>query len=278
MRRLVGFAGCFLLLVFGCGSNPGPSITLATTTSVQDTGLLDALVPRFRDQTGIEVKVVAVGTGQALQLARRGDANVLIVHDPESEQRFMDEGHGESRRQFMHNDFIVVGPRTDPAGVRGAKSAVEAFQHIAAAQPTFVSRGDESGTHLREKLIWRKANLTPEGGWFVQGGAGMGAVLRMTDEKRGYTLTDRGTFLALRDKIDLTILHEGDPLLLNRYSVIVVNPEKHSAEAHARARRFAEFLADPATQEFIGQFGVDRFGEPLFVPDAKHAPAAEPEA
>jgi tungstate transport system substrate-binding protein len=262
----------------GCGAKPAPSIRLATTTSVQDSGLLDALVPRFGDQTGIEVRVVAVGTGQALQLARRGDADVLIVHDPESEERFMDEGHGESRRQIMHNDFVVIGPRNDPAGVRRAKSGAEAFQRIAAAQAPFVSRGDESGTHLREKRIWKRAGIEPKGAWYLRSGGGMALILGIANEKRGYTLTDRGTFLALRDKIELTILHEGDPFLLNRYSVIVVNPEKHSAEAHARARRFAEFLADPATQEFIGRFGVDRFGEPLFVPDANNAAAAEPDA
>jgi tungstate transport system substrate-binding protein len=271
MRERLFLAMSCLLLAFGCGSNPGPSITLATTTSVQDTGLLDALIPRFREETGIEVKVVAVGTGQALQLGRRGDADVLIVHDPKSEKEFVRDGHGESRRQFMHNYFVIVGPRNDPAAVRGAKSAVGAFQLIAAKHAMFVSRGDESGTHLREKLIWGEAELIPEGAWYVQGGAGMGAVLRMADEKRGYTLSDRGTFLALRDKIDLTIVHEGDPLLLNPYSVIVVHPDKHSADAHARARRLAEYLAEPATQKFIGQFGVDRFGEPLFVPDAATA-------
>jgi tungstate transport system substrate-binding protein len=277
-RWFVPFVVAHVALTCGCASKSAPSITLATTTSVQDSGLLDELVPRFREQTGIEVKVIAVGTGQALQLARRGDADAVIVHDPESEQQFVNEGHSESRRQIMHNDFVVVGPRKDPAGVRGTKLAVETFQRIAAAQATFISRGDQSGTHLREKMIWRKANLAPEGGWFVQGGAGMGAVLRMADEKRAYTLSDRGTFLALRDQIDLTILAEGDPVLLNRYSVIVVNPEKHSAEAHARARRFAEFLADPGTQEVIGQFGMDRFGEPLFVPDANNPAAAEPDA
>ncbi|HMF11797.1 MAG TPA: substrate-binding domain-containing protein, partial [Gemmataceae bacterium] len=198
--------------------------------------------------------------------------------DPESEQQFMDEGHGESRRQIMHNDFVVVGPRNDPAGIRGTKSAVDAFQRIAMANATFVSRGDQSGTHLREKRIWKQVGIDPAGGWYLRSGGGMGLILGIANEKRGYTLSDRGTFLALRDQIDLTILAEGDPVLLNRYSVIVVNPEKHSGEAHARARRFAQFLVEPATQEFIGQFGVDRFGEPLFVPDAKNATAAEPDA
>jgi tungstate transport system substrate-binding protein len=256
-----------MILACGCGAKPAQSITLATTTSVQDTGLLDMLVPMFREQTGIEAKVVAVGTGQALEIARRGDADALIVHDPESEQRFMNEGHGESRQQIMHNDFILVGPSDDPAGIRGAKTAVTAFARIAEKQATFVSRGDKSGTHLREQAIWKNAGIEPKGEWYVQAGAGMGAVLRMANEKRAYTLSDRGTFLALRDKIDLAIVLEGDPFLLNRYSVIVVSADKHGAEAHARARRFAEFLVAPETQKAIGAFGVERFGQPLFIPD-----------
>jgi tungstate transport system substrate-binding protein len=256
------------VLLSGCASQSAPSITLATTTSVRDTGLLDMLVPRFRDQTGIEVKVVAVGTGRALEFGRRGDADALIVHDPESEQRFMDEGHGESRRQFMHNDFVLVGPPGDPAGIRGLKSIVAAFERLAAKQATFVSRGDESGTHLREKAIWKKADIVPTGAWYVSSGSGMGHVLRIADEKRAYTLSDRGTYLSLRDKLDLAIVCEGDPLLLNLYSVIVVTPDKHPAELHERARRFAAFLVAPETQKLIGEFGVERFGEPLFHPDA----------
>jgi tungstate transport system substrate-binding protein len=222
----------------------------------------------FREESGIEVKVVAVGTGQALQLGRRGDADVLIVHDPESEQQFMDEGYGESRRQIMHNDFIIVGPANDPAKVREAKTAAEAFQRIAAAQSTFASRGDESGTHLREKSIWRAAGLVPDGGWYVRGGGGMGAILRMADEKGAYTLTDRGTFLSQRDKLELALVHEGDPLLLNRYTVIVVQADPGKPAEHERARQFAEFLIAPATQKVISEFGAERFGQPLFVPDA----------
>jgi tungstate transport system substrate-binding protein len=238
---------------------------------VQDTGLLDRLVPLFREESGIEVKVVAVGTGQALQLGRRGDADVLIVHDAESEQQFMDEGHGESRRQIMHNDFIIVGLANDPAKVRAAKTAAEAFQRIAAAQATFVSRGDESGTHLREKSIWLRASISPEGAWYVRGGGGMGAILRMANEKRGYTLSDRGTFLSQRDKLELALAYEGDPVLLNRYSVIVVKADKSKPAEHERARQFAEFLVAPTTQKVIGEFGVERFGQPLFVPDAAEA-------
>jgi tungstate transport system substrate-binding protein len=256
------------LLATGCTSQKTPSITLATTTSVQDTGLLDVLTPKFGEETGIEVKVVAVGTGAALELARRNDADVLIVHDPESEQRFMDEGHGESRRQIMHNDFVLVGPPNDPAVIAGETSAVEAMKRIATKEATFISRGDESGTHLREKSLWKKAGITSQANWYIEGGAGMGAVLRMASEKRAYTLSDRGTFLALRDKLDLKIMHEGDPLLLNRYSVIVVRADKHPADRHAWAKQFAEFLLAPKTQALIGKFGVERFGQPLFIPDA----------
>ena len=224
MRMRLYPIGLSIVLLAGCAAKPMPSITLATTTSVQDSGLLDTLVPMFREQTGIEVKVVAVGTGQALQLARRGDADVLIVHDPESEQRFMDEGQGESRRQIMHNDFVLVGPPDDSAGLKSAKSIVAAFQQIASKRALFVSRGDESGTHLREKAIWKKAGIMPEGEWYLRAGGGMGLILGIANEKRAYSLSDRGTYLAIRDKLDLTIIREGDPILLNRYSVMVVSP------------------------------------------------------
>jgi len=271
MRMRLVILSLVLFLLPACSSRPVPSITLATTTSVNDTGLLDMLAPRFREQTGIEVKVVAVGTGQALQLGRRGDADVLIVHDPESEQHFMDEGNGESRREIMHNDFVLVGPPDDPAGIQGSESIVVAFQRIASKGTTFVSRGDNSGTHLREQRIWKRAEIQPQGDWYVQSGGGMGLILGIANEKRGYTLSDRGTFLALRDKLDLKIVCEGDPLLLNRYSVIVASADKHPADRHEMARRFAEFLFAPDTQQAIGQFGVDRFGEPLFHPDALDA-------
>lgn len=268
MQRQHFLFGLCVALVCGCGAKPAPSITLATTTSVQDSGLLDRLLPMFGEQTGIEVKVVAVGTGQALQIARRGDAEVLIVHDPESEQRFMDDGHGESRRQIMHNDFVLVGPSDDPAGISGAASIVPAFQRIAAKKAFFVSRGDESGTHKREKAIWKRANVTPEGEWYLQAGGGMGLILGIANEKSAYTLSDRGTYLAIRAKLELAVVLEGDPILLNRYSVIVVTADTHDTDAHARARRFAEFLVTPATQKVIGEFGVERFSQPLFIPDA----------
>jgi tungstate transport system substrate-binding protein len=267
MRSRIGLLCLCLLLLTGCGAKPAPSIKLATTTSVRDTGLLDELTALFHKQTGIEVQVIAVGTGQALELGRRGDADVLIVHDPISEKQFMDNGYGESHRPIMHNDFVIVGSRTDKAGVRGTKTAVEAFRRIAAAGANFVSRGDESGTHLREKRIWELAETTPNGKWYIRSGGGMAMILGVADEKRAYTLSDRGTYLALRDKIDLTILHEGDPLLLNRYSVIVVKRDEHRPAEHQRAREFADFLVAPETRKVIGEFGVERFGQPLFIPE-----------
>jgi tungstate transport system substrate-binding protein len=249
----------------GC-ARPAPSVTLATTTSTQDSGLLDVLVPLFRAQSGIEVKVVAVGTGQALELGRRGDADVLLVHDPAAEERFVDEGFGIDRRPVMANDFVLVGPAADPADVRGRASAAEAFARIARAEAPFVSRGDESGTHAREKAVWRQAGVEPNGDWYVRAGAGMGQVLRMASEKRAYTLADRGTFLAQRQGLDLVILYEGDPLLKNQYSVILVNPEKHPHARGEAARKFADFLLAPDTRKVIADFGKERFGEPLFFP------------
>jgi tungstate transport system substrate-binding protein len=262
---------CVLVLALATGcSRPGPteSITLATTTSAQDSGLLDVLVPRFRQQTGIEVKVVAVGTGQALELGRRGDADAVLVHAPAAEQRFMEEGHGASRRAVMVDRFILVGPPADPAGVKGQASVVEAFTRIAGKEAPFVSRGDESGTHIKEKAIWQKAGVEPRGAWYIAAGAGMAQTLRMAGEKRAYTLTDRGTYLAQGQGLDLTVLCEGDPLLVNPYSVITVNPERHPGVHAEAARKFADFLVSPGVQETIADFGRDRFGEALFTAGA----------
>jgi len=258
-----------LLAAAGCASSnrPDQSLTLATTTSTQDSGLLDVLVPMFEKQTGIRVKVIAVGTGQALQLGQRGDADVLLVHDPAAERKFVAEGYGVQRREVMHNDFVLVGPKDDPAAVRGEKSVAEAFARIARQRSTFVSRGDESGTHQKEKQVWKQAQVEPQGEWYVRAGAGMGQVLRMADQKRAYVLSDRATFLAQREGIELEILFQGDPLLVNRYSVIVVNPEKHAHVRVEAARRFADFLLSPEARQAIAGFGVDRFGQPLFFLD-----------
>jgi tungstate transport system substrate-binding protein len=270
--KYIRFAACCVLLsayclltVPGCSSQPAArTLTLATTTSARDTGLLDVLTPRFKEQSGIEVKVVAVGTGQALELARRGDADVLLVHDPESEEKFMAEGFGATRRPLMYNDFVLVGPPDDPAGVKGEKSIVKAFAQLAAKEAPFYSRGDESGTHLKEKKIWSEDGIEPKGDWYRSAGAGMAAVLRIANEKNGYTLTDRGTYLSQRKNLNLVILSEGDPLLLNRYSVIVVNPAKHPHVHHPEAVQFLEFMTSSETRKTIAAFGVDLFGEPLF--------------
>ena len=242
------------------------SLTLATTTSTRDSGLLDELVPRFEKEAGIRVKVVAVGSGQALELGRRGDADVLLTHAPKAEEQFVVEGHGDERLPVMHNDFVLVGPPADPASIEGQSSIVEAFRRIALSGSPFVSRGDESGTHTKEQEVWKEAGITPEGDWYIEAGAGMAAALRMASEKRACTLADRGTFLAQRDRLDLTILSEGDPLLRNPYAIIVVSADKHAGVNHEAATRFAQFLRSAEVQRAIGEFGVERFGQPLFFP------------
>ena len=255
-----------IVLLAGCSrtARPGESVTLATTTSTQDSGLLDVLVPMFEERSGVEVKVVAVGTGQALQLGRRGDADVLLVHDPKSEEEFMAEGHGVLRREVMHNDFVLVGPKSDPATIRGEKSVVEAFTRIGRSRSPFVSRGDESGTHQKERQVWKKANVQPEWESYIKAGAGMAQVLRMAAEKAAYTLCDRATYLAQGKQLGLEILLQGDPLLVNRYSVIVVSSEKHPHVHQQTAHKFADFLLSPGAQKAIAEFGVGRYGGPLF--------------
>jgi tungstate transport system substrate-binding protein len=243
-------------------------VILATTTSTQDSGLLDVLVPLFEQQTGLTVKTVAVGSGAALKMGEQGNADVLLVHSPSAEQTYMDNGFGSSRELVMHNDFILVGPESDPAGVKGNPSIIDAMSKIAAASAIFISRGDDSGTHSLEKNIWKKASLTPAGEWYVESGQGMGATLKIASEKAGYTITDRATFLAQKANLQTKTLVEKDPLLLNIYHVITVNPEKHPVVNADGAKKFAEFMVSPDTQKLIGEFGVDKFGQPLFTPDA----------
>jgi tungstate transport system substrate-binding protein len=267
-RRLICLA-LAAVCAFGCvraEQQPTERITLATTTSMQDSGMLDLLLPAFKEQTGIGVQVIAVGSGQAMELGRRGDADVLITHSPAAEQQFVDEGYGIERREIMFNDFILVGPADDPAKVASAGSAVDAFRRMADARHTFLSRGDDSGTHVKELRIWEQADVDLTGDWYLKGGVGMAQALRMANEKHAYTLSDRGTYLALCDELQLKVLFEGDPILENRYSVTVINPEKHPQAKVEAARAFAEFLRSPATRERISQFGVDRFGQPLFKP------------
>jgi tungstate transport system substrate-binding protein len=249
------------------------TLTLATTTSTRDSGLLKVLVPMFKKETGIDVKVVAVGSGQALELGRRGDADVLLTHAPDAEKRFMAEGYGERRRGVMHNDFVLVGPQTNPARIKGRTSITRAFDRIAQSESPFISRGDESGTHMKEKNIWKEAALDPAGNWYVRAGVGMAQALRIASEKRAYTLADRGTFLSQRDRLDLAIHSQGDPLLRNPYAVIVVSSAKHPGVNHRAANRFAEFLLSPKVQSIIGKFGVERFGQPLYFPRMPSKPS-----
>lgn len=247
----------------------GGKLILATTTSTNDSGLLDYILPDFEAEFGVEVDVIAVGTGQALALGENGDADVLLVHARAREDAFMDAGHGVSREDVMYNDFVVVGPESDPAGIQGKTNAAEAFKTIAAAQASFVSRGDDSGTHTKEKSIWAAGETEPAGDWYISAGQGMGAVLTMADEQQAYTLSDRATYLARTlEGTELVILVEGDPILFNPYGVIAVNPEKN-AEIHADlANQFIDWLISLSTQERISQFGIEEFGQPLFVPDS----------
>ncbi len=243
-----------------------PNIILATTTSTQDSGLLDVLVPLFEAQTGYTVKTVAVGTGAALAMGEEGNADVLLVHAPASEMVLMESGACTDRFLIMHNDFVIVGPADDPAAIRGMTSAGEAFGGIASAQASFASRGDDSGTHKKEKSIW--ADSTPAWAGYIESGQGMGDTLMIASEKGAYTLTDRATYLANQGNLDLEILVEGDAVLLNVYHVMTVNPDNWENINYEGALAFANFLISDETQAIIKEFGVDTFGQPLFFPDA----------
>ena len=251
-----------------------PELILATTTSTRDSGLLDALLPVFEEQTGYKVKMVAVGTGAALAMGEEGNADVLLVHAPSSEEELMAKGFGSQRDLIMHNDFIIVGPKDDPAGIGGLTVAADAFSKIAEAQSIFVSRADDSGTNKKELAIWKTAGVTPEGVWYLESGQGMGDTLRIASEKFGYTLTDRATYLANQATLELDILVEGDPVLLNIYHVIVVNPDKWPKVNVEGAKAFAAFLTSKDTQKLISEFGVAEYGAPLFFPDAGKDPAS----
>jgi len=247
----------------------GQAVILSTTTSTQDSGLLDVLIPIFEKKSGYFVKTIAVGSGQAMAMGQKGEADVLLVHSPAAEKKFVAEGYGINRRLIMHNDFIVAGPKEDPAKVKGIKASVKAFKKIASAGSLFLSRGDNSGTHAKEKAIWKTAGLNPEKEkWYQQTGLGMGQTLNVAAEKKGYTLADRGTYLALKKNLQLDILVEGNALLLNIYHVIEVNPAKWPKVNAPGARGFAEFMASSEAQEIIRTFGIDKFGSPLFFPDA----------
>ncbi len=244
-------------------------LILATTTSTDDSGLLDFILPDFEAKTGIQVDVVAVGTGQALALGEAGDADVLLVHARAREDAFMEAGHGIRREDVMYNDFVIVGPTEDPADVRGKNRVVRALEEIMNAEVSFVSRGDDSGTHTKERNLWAEAELEPAGDWYISAGQGMGAVLNMADELQAYTMSDRATYLARTlTGTTLEILVEGDPLLFNPYGVMAVNPDKGEHIQNDLANQFIDWLISVETQEMISQFGIEEFGSPLFTPDS----------
>jgi tungstate transport system substrate-binding protein len=269
VRRLLLAA----LLLAGCAAPAAqaapsrPDLLLATTTSTQDSGLLDVLIPDFEKKTGYRVKTSAVGTGAALAIGARGDADVVLVHAPSLELDFMKLGNGDRRLFVMHNDFIVVGPPSDPAKIKG-KPVLDALKALAAAQAPFISRGDNSGTDVLEKSLWKQAGLTPAKPWYVEAATGMGQTLQIASEKLAYTITDRATYLAQTSHLQLDIVNGGDPPLLNYYHVITVSPAKFPKVNAAGANAFADYLVHPDTQKLIASFGLDKFGQQLFFPDA----------
>jgi tungstate transport system substrate-binding protein len=272
---------CLLgILIAGAApaSAAGPAVLrLATTTSTADTGLLDAILPSFEKLCGCRVDVVAVGTGQALELGRRGDADVVLVHAYQQELQFLADHHARERFDVMYNDFVIVGPSADPAKVAGKAAAVDAFAAIAAAQAPFTSRGDKSGTHTAELALWARAKVTPDGAWYRSAGQGMGETLVMANEQQAYTMSDRGTWLSMRAKVpNLKLLVGGrsiaenpDPALRNRYGVMAVNPDTHPGVNTAAAQKFVQWLISADTQRVIGDFGVKKFGQPLYYPDSE---------
>jgi tungstate transport system substrate-binding protein len=245
-----------------------PTLILATTTSTQDSGLLDVMIPDFEQRSGYTVQTVAVGSGEAMKMGQECNADVLLVHSPLAEKDFMSNNYGSDHRLVMHNDFVVVGPSSDPAGIKGSATASDGFTKIANSQSPFITRGDASGTNSKELAIWKSANITPEGDWYIESGQGMGATLKIASEKAAYTLSDRATYLANKDTLSLEILTEGDASLLNIYHVIVVNPANCSKVNNIGAIAFADYVVSAEAQSLIGSFGSEKFGQPLFTPDA----------
>ncbi len=276
MRMRIRFTSllyAFLIGVVALGDGRGGepqqrNVILSTTTSTQDSGLLEVLIPLFEKQSGYMIKAVSVGTGQALALAAKGDADVALVHAPSLEKQYVTEGKLLNRRLVMYNDFVLIGPKEDPAKIKSVKTAIAAVRLIEQSRSRFVSRGDNSGTHNLEKSLWKQAGIEPKGSWYIEAGQGMGATLGIANERNAYTLTDRGTYLALAKRVELPILVEGDKALLNIYSVMEVNPANGPRINAAGGKAFADFLVSPQTQAVIGNFGKEKFAQPLFVPVA----------
>lgn len=268
MKKFVS-ASCVvlvLLLVFVSHGIAEQRLKMSTTTSTDNSGLLGVLLPPFEEAFNVKVDVIAVGTGKALALGSNGDVDVVLVHARAAEDQFVAEGSGVNRRDVMYNDFVLVGPASDPAGIKEAKSAAEALQKIAASQAQFVSRGDDSGTHKKEKILWREAGISPEGKWYQEAGQGMGAVLTMANDKQAYTMADRGTYLAFTEKIELQVLFEGDEILYNPYGIIAVNPAKYSHANYTMAMALIGWVTSPQGQQIIKEFGIEKFEIPLFYP------------
>jgi len=250
------------------GNAQDQRLRIASTTSTDNTGLFAVLNPPFEKLFNCHVDVIAQGTGKALKTGEMGDCDVVFVHSRPAEDSFVEAGYGVNRRDVMYNDFVILGPKEDPAGIRGLKDATESLQRIANSKAPFVSRGDDSGTHKKENAIWKKAGLSPKDRWYLEAGQGMGAVLQIANEKRAYTLSDRGTYLAHRSRIDLDVLTDGDPLLFNPYGIIAVNPAKHPTVNYALAMAYIGWVTSPEGQKIIREFGKDKFGQALFIPVA----------
>jgi tungstate transport system substrate-binding protein len=261
-------------LIVASAATAQEHLRLATTTSPDDSGLLKVVLPPFEQRFHLKVDVIAVGSGKALKLAENGDVDVVLSHAPDLEEAFTAAGFGVNRRSVMYNDFVIVGPPNDPAGLRSASGAVDAFKRLAAAQATFISRGDESGTHQQEKALWKAAGITPSGAWYVSAGQGMGEVLLMANERHAYTLADRGTFLTYKQRGDLTIVSQGDPTLFNPYSITLVNPARHPHVQYMAAMQLVAWLTSPEGQQLIGS--LTQNGEVLFHPTAVPMPTTLP--
>lgn len=278
---LIGFLLTGVVTLSGCigegNSSEGPAskketkyLTLSTTTSTENSGLLKVLNPPFEKKYNVKIKVIPEGTGKALKTAELGGSDVVMVHDRSKEDAFIAAGHGVNRRDLMHNDFVILGPADDPASIKGMTDAGEAFKKISESESSFFSRGDESGTHIKENAIWNASGAEPEGRWYKSVGKGMGDTILMADQQGGYTISDRGTYLSMEDKINLVILSEGDPLLYNPYGVIAVNPSKfpEKNEEYKLAMLYIGYLTSPEGQKIIRDYGKEEFGQPLFFPDA----------